>query len=145
MGILFQALGRIGNTHQSQQTLCFLHGVFLVHVRMDHDLLGDLTADGQGGIQRSQGILEHNGAVAAAVGLPFLLVHVQQILTFKKDLAALLDLAGRGLDQTHDGLGGDGLAAAGFTDDGNGFTGVHRKIDTADRLHFTGIAVIGNL
>src|SRR5258708_6965806 len=92
--------------------------------------LADLTADGQHRIQARHRLLEDHRNVVAADGAHLALGESQEILCLEADRAS--DLA-RGLgDEPHERHGGDRLAAAGFTDDGQRLAFVDVEGDAVD-------------
>ena len=82
--------------------------------------LGQLLADAHDGVQCGEGILEHHGQLVAAQGVEVLLGDLQQILAVVDDFAAFHHGVAR--QDAHDGAGGDGLAGAGLSGDGKGFS-----------------------
>src|SRR5712675_2459275 len=92
--------------------------------------LADLTADSQHRIQARHRLLEDHRNVVAADSAHLALGELKQILSLEADSAR--DLA-RGLgDQPQQRHGGDRLAAAGFTDDGQRLALVDMEGDAVD-------------
>ena len=110
-----------------------------------HQVFHDLLAHPHGGVQGDQGILEDDGALAALVGLPLLFVIIEDIFSMIEDLAAGFHHAVGALHQTHHRLGGDGLAAAGFAHNGQGFALVQGEGHAPHGLDLTGIGVEGDV
>src|SRR6267378_6018889 len=89
--------------------------------------LADLAADGEHRIQARHRLLEDHRNVVAADGAHLALGELQQILSLEADRAR--DFARRLGDEPHQRHGGDRLAAAGFTDDGQRLTFVDMEGD----------------
>ena len=87
----------------------------------------DLSADGDRGIQRSHGILKYHGKQRAAE-LSHLFLAVICDVRVVDLYRACLDVCVFG-DQFHDGPAEDTFSAAGFSDDGQSFSGFQRKRD----------------
>ena len=65
--------------------------------------------------------------------MELLLAHLQDILSVEQDLA-LLDLAGRGLDQVQNTQSGGRLACAGLADEAEGLPRVNGQVNAVDRM-----------
>ena len=115
VGVLLHALFRLVDVDQPQHLHGAVIGLLLIAVCVQQDRLHQLAADGIGGVQGGHGILENDTDLVAADILHDLFAGAYQLLSVELDGAAH-DLAGAGKD-LHDGIGGDGLAGAGFTHD----------------------------
>ena len=100
---------------------------------MQQEDFRDLLADGHDRIERSHRLLEDHRDVLAAYPLHLLLGEAEEIDAVELDAAAG-DAAGRIGHQPHERERGDGLAAAGFTDNGESFPGLDGKAHCVDRL-----------
>ena len=144
MGILLEPFLGIRNAHHFQQ----LDGAGLAlgigHVRLvQHQHLGDLLADGHGGVQRGQRILKDHGDLRAADLEHLLFGEVGDIAAVEDDLAGV-DSAADG-QQTHDGLVRDGLAGAGLAHDGQRLALLQVEAHAANRLYDATVGVNGNV
>src|ERR1700682_386016 len=92
--------------------------------------LADLAADGQHRIQARHRLLKDHLNVVAADGAHLALGELQQILSLEADGAR--DLARRLGDEPHQRHRGDRLAAAGFTNNGQGLAFVDMEGDAVD-------------
>src|ERR1700733_8954321 len=80
------------------------------------DDLADLPLDRMQRVERRHRLLKHHGHRVATHRAQFVVRHSEHVTTAEEDLAAWI--AGRGLRQeTHNGLGGDGLARTGLADE----------------------------
>src|SRR5450631_3195273 len=95
--------------------------------------LADLEPHAVDGVQRGQRVLEDHRDLLAAVSTPFLLRQGQQVGAPETD-GSLGDVAGRGVEDSHDGLGGHRLAGAGLAQNGEGLAGLQVKGDAVDGL-----------
>jgi hypothetical protein len=95
--------------------------------------LHDLLADGEHRIERSHGLLEDHGDAVAPDLAHAVRGRTQQVLPQEADVAADGGL-GRG-EQPEDGQGGDGLAAARFPHQAQGFAGAEVEADAGHRPH----------
>src|SRR5580704_825491 len=125
------ALG-IRDAHLSEQIdaagLDIVFGDLVVGV---HRLV-DLVADTQHWVHRAERILKDHRDVTSTDVAQLFLGELQQIASLEHDLAA--DHLARSLDQTEDRHGRDALAAAGLTDDAEGFARRHTEADASNRL-----------
>ncbi len=131
MRILAHAPRRLRDTNQRQHLdaacLCGL----LVEPLMDPQCLANLAADSQHRIEARHRLLEYHRNVVAADGAHLAVGELQQILSLEADRAR--DLAWGLRDEPHERHGGDRLAAAGFTDDGQRLAFVDMEGDAVDR------------
>src|SRR3979490_2642972 len=131
MRILAHEPRRLRDTNQRQHLdaacLCGL----LVESLMDPQRLANLTADSQHRIEARHRLLEDHRNVVAADGAHLAVGELQQILALEADRAR--DLAWGLRDEPHERHGGDRLAAAGFTDDGQRLAFVDMEGDAVDR------------
>ncbi len=107
-------------------------GLMLGQIEVDHQRLGHLTADGQNRVERGHGLLEDHRDLAAPDGPQLLLFEIEEVGLLKQD-ASGVDPPRRLGDQTQDGQGGDGLAAAGFADQAEALSGLKIKGDPLHR------------
>ena len=144
MGILLGALFRVGDVHLLEAADGFIVRLLAGKVAVQLDGLDDLLAHLRGGIHAGHGVLENHGDFLAADGLHLLLRRIDNIVFAQAD-GALHD-PGRGHRvELHDRLGGDGLAAAALTDDGEHLPLIHMQGDAAHGLHFARIGVKGDV
>ena len=130
MRIFAHAPRGLGDADQCQHFDRARFGSLLVEPLMHPQRLADLAADGQHRIEARHRLLEDHRNVVTADGAHLGLGELQQILALEADGAR--DLA-RGLgDQPHQRHGGDRLAAAGFTDDGQRLAFVDVEGDAVD-------------
>ena len=115
-----------------QQLDRFRGGLLLGHALVDHQRLGDLTADGKDRVQARHRLLEDHGDLVAADLVHFVHGQLGQILTVEEDLAGV-DIA-VAVEQTEDAHGRDALAGAGFADDAEDLTGIERIAHAVDGL-----------
>jgi len=110
-----------------------------VHLQVELERLGDLTADREHRIQARHRVLEDHRDVVAADPADLVVVHLQDVLTVEHD-RALHDPARWHRDEPHEREGGDGLAAAGLAHEPQRLAGreleghaVHRAHDAVAR------------
>ena len=96
------------------------------------DLL-HLVAHRVGRVEGGHGLLKDHGDAVAADAAHLGLGQLHQVLPLEQDLAAG-DPARRGGDETHDGVGGDALAAAGLAHQAQGLAGQNGQAHVVDRL-----------
>lgn len=99
---------------------------------MDHERLGDLTADGEDRVQARHRLLEDHGDLVAADLVHFVHGQLGQILTVEEDLAGV-DIA-VAVKQAENAHGRDALAGTGFADNAEDLACVKRIADAVDRL-----------
>ncbi len=114
-------------------------GFLLRRTLVDAEHLAQLVADAEHRVEGGQRVLEDHGDLPAAELAPLLEAHLQHVLAAEEDLA-LRDLAGRHVEDAHDGLGGDRLAGARLAEHGEGLARAHAVVDAVDCL---GHAVAG--
>ena len=99
--------------------------------------LGELLHLGgneHGGVERGQGVLIDHGDIGTAQAEPLLLAHLEQVAALPENLTGkMLIIVG----QTHDGQRGDGLTAAGLTDQAHGLARTDIKVDMIDDVDVT--------
>ena len=99
--------------------------------------LGELLHLGgneHGGVERGQGVLIDHGDIGTAQAEPLLLAHLEQVAALPENLTGkMLVIVG----QAHDGQRGDGLTAAGLTDQAHGLARTDIKVDMIDDVDIT--------
>ena len=110
----------------------FHGGLLLGHALVDHQRLGDLTADGKDRVQARHRFLEDHGDLVAADLVHLVHGQLRQVHAVEEDLAGV-DIA-VAVEQTEDAHGRDALAGAGFADDAEDLTGVERIAHAVDGL-----------
>ena len=116
-----------------RQQLDGLRGcLLLVHALMDHERLGDLTADGKDRVQARHRLLEDHGDLIAADLVHFVHRQLAEFLAIEQDLAGI-DVT-VSVQQTENAHGRDALAGAGFTDNAKDLACVQRIADAVDGL-----------
>ncbi|MNC34809.1 hypothetical protein D3C75_832640 [compost metagenome] len=111
---------------------------------MLHQTLGNLLAYSHGRVQGCHGVLEDHAHFIAADMLHVLIGQLGQVLVAVKQNLPLLNISGRHGNQTHDGLGGYGLAAAGFAYDGESFAFMQIEGHSPHGLNFAGVRAEGD-
>ena len=102
--------------------------------------LGDLGADGHGGVQRGHGVLEDHADLRAA-DAPAVDLRTSEDLRAAQSRRPGGDAARRHRDQPHHALHGHRFSTTGFTDDRQGFTGLNVETDAAHRLYDAAVGV----
>ena len=92
----------------------------------------ELLADPQVGIERGHGVLENHAHAFAADGAGLGGGAAQEVNAVEHRGTAL-DAAGRGGDEPHDGVAGDGFAGAGLAHDPEGFPALDAEAHAIDR------------
>ena len=153
MGIIPEALFRVGDAHQIQQLQ--RPGLRLLPGRraVEEDALHDLLADGHGGIEARHRVLKDHGDVLPVDVLAQLLFPDLQeidglILTVFvgegiEDLAAVD--GGVAVQKAHHGLHRDRFAGAGLAHDGHCLALLQIQIDPADGVDHTGVGTEGDV
>jgi hypothetical protein len=122
--IIVHPLLRARDLDQVQQFARLDLGIRPGHAAVLAELLPELEPDREDGVQRGQRVLEHHGDPVGPDDAPILVGELEQVDALVADLTAG-DVAGRRVDNAHDGLGGHALAAAGLAEDGEGLPLVH--------------------
>ena len=122
----------VRNLDVGQQLDRFRGSLLFVHALMDHERLGDLTADGEDRVQARHRLLEDHGDLVAADLVHFVHGQLGQILTVEEDLAGVNIAVA--VEQTENAHGRDALAGAGFADDAEHLARIQRIADAVDRL-----------
>ena len=142
-GVLFESLFRLVDADQGQKLRGARLGVPALFVGVEGNGLDDLAADGKDRVQARHGVLEDDGAAFAAKALHLLFIPGREILSLVEDAAAD-DFAGVGQD-LHDGIGGHGLAGAGFADDAEDLAPVKLKVHAVDGLNLARVGEEGGV
>jgi len=108
----------IGDAHPDHHGDSGLRGLPAGHRGMNAQHLGNLVADGEHGVQCRHRLLEDHGDAPTAHGIPLRLVKRQEVPSVKADGAAGYAPGRR--HQAKQGGGGEGLAAAAFSDQTQG-------------------------
>ena len=101
---------------------------------MEPQALGELTADGQQGVEGGHGLLEDHAHLLAPERVALLGGHGGELLTVQFDAAR--DHPAVVGQQVHDGQGGDALAAARLTHHAHGLVLVDVEGDAPQHLVF---------
>ena len=129
--ILFQARSGRGNTHFFQQIDRPFPGLSGGYFLVLQDGFFQLVADGVAGIQGSHGFLEDHGHAPPPNVGHGRTVGRHQVLFLENQLIRPTNAPGR--QEIHDGQGGHGFTAPGFTHQAQSFTVMHAETDVADR------------
>ena len=121
MGVLAQARLWFGQSHPGKGGGGFLPGGGVLQAPVELQDLGQLLADGEHRVKGGHGLLEDHGDAVSADAAKLLLRAVQQVVPLEKDLTSDRGLGRR--QKAQDGQGGNGLAAAGFPHQTQGFAG----------------------
>src|SRR6266571_4208592 len=98
---------------------------------MEDDGFGDLVADGEDGIEGGHRLLEDHGNFFAAHAAHVALLEGEEIAILEEDFT--VEDSSRWLgDESENRKRGDGFAAAGFADEGDGLAGEDGEGDVAD-------------
>ena len=133
MGIELRPLRRVFDAHQGHQLYDpFLHLTLAQPLLMDGHRLGDLPADGDGGVQSGQRVLEYHGKELSAQfpHLPF--GAAGDVPSVRSDGAG--DDGGTLGEQSHDALAQNALAAARLPHQRQHFPRRHGKGHVPHRL-----------
>src|SRR6516225_5998542 len=104
---------------------------------MQEQSFHDLFADAENGVQRSHRFLEdHGNAISPHLPHTFFRL-LQEVDTVQEDLAGFYPAWGH--NQPHDGVGGNTLAAARFSDKGKRFSCLEGKVNAIDSFEQAGI------
>ena len=141
MGILLQALFRLVHTHQPEHFQRPGVGLGAVAVGVQQDRLAQLVADGVHRVEGRHGVLEDDADLLAAEFAHLALGEFGHVLAVEENLAAG-DLA-RLHENAHDGIGGDGLAAAGLAHDAQHPAAVEIEGNAVDGTHLARVHVEG--
>ena len=90
---------------------------------MDAQRFLDLLSDAHGGVQAGHGLLEDDGHIPALVAPQLLPGQAEQVGALKQGGAAHRHLGAP--DEAHQGVGGHGLARAGFPHNAHDFPALH--------------------
>ena len=97
------------------------------------EALGDLPADRVDRVEMRQRVLEDHRDAPAVDVAALRPAHRQQIMALEENAAAG-DVAGRAVDDVHDGRRGHALAGAAFAEDRQCLAGIEMEVDAAHRL-----------
>ena len=137
VGILAQPPVGVRNPDQVQQLQRPRPRRVVVHVQVVGQRLGKLPPDGQHGIERGHGLLEHHRDLAAPHVADLCVAQLEKIGAHETD-AALHDAPRRVGNEPEDGKGADRLAAPRFADDGNRLSLLHDVGNSVYRPHRAG-------
>ena len=140
MRILLGALLRVRNAHLLQTADGLSLRLGMVQLLVELDGLDNLLADLRGRVHAGHRILEDHGDLVAADLLHFLVGSLHDVVASQIDLAAL-NARRRHRVELHDGLSGNGLAAAGLANDSQNLALVHVQRHAADGLNLACIGV----
>src|SRR5690606_32152532 len=129
-----------GDAHQFQQFYSPRQGLRLAVAAMDDQRFGDLIADGHGRAERRHRVLEDHADLRPADLLATGGNAAEHRFTAQQRRTGG-DTAGRLRNQPHDGLHGDGLAAAGLPHDGQRAAGINTEVHATHGLHDAAIGV----
>ena len=118
VGIVLQAIDRVGDADQRQQLGRAGVGLLLPHAQVHHQRFGQLHPHGQHRVERRHRVLEDHGHLPAA-NPPQLFRRKLHEVTFVEDDLAVFDLSRGAGDEAHDRLHGDRFAGSAFADDGH--------------------------
>ncbi len=141
VGVLSDAFGGLWDSDVGHGLECDVERVLGLDVLVEEDGLDDLVSDGVDGVERGHGLLEDHGDVVAADLSHLAVVEGEEIdgpfgrgrFALEPDVSAVELPRGPG-DELERGHGGDGLSAAGLSDDGDGVSGVDGHADAVDGL-----------
>jgi len=139
VGIVVRPLRRVGDMDELQHLDGPVHRRAVRQLVMRAERLGDLLAHRVDGVERGHRLLEDDGDLLAADEAHRSGVERHEIAALPENPPGD-DAAGRHRDQLQHGMGGDGLAAAGFADDAHRLAPPDADVDAVDRPHH---AVIG--
>lgn len=140
MGVFGEAAAGIGDADIFEGLFGDVDGLFSGDVLMEENGFEDLVADGVDGVEAGHGFLEDHGDFVAADGAHCFFVVVEEVLALEVDGAAVVSAGGRG-DELECAHGGDGFAAAGFANDGEGLLGVDGHVDFVDGVDDAGLGI----
>ena len=127
MGVLGIHAFRVGQPRQGHGVQSADFPLLLGQLFVNAQRLLHLFANAHGGVQTGHGLLENDGQVPALI-LPHLLPRqCQQVGALKHRAAAHRHLGAA--DETHQRMGGHGLARAGLAHDANHLAPVHVQIE----------------
>ena len=140
MRILLCPFLRIGDAYLFQAAdsllFSFLGGKLLMQFNGFYDLFAHLSS----GIHTGHGILKDHGDFLAPNGLHLLFPGSHNVVLSQTNGAAD-NTGGRHGVQLHNGLSGNGLAAAGLSHNGQHLSLIHMEGYAPDGLHFSGIGI----
>ena len=130
MGVVVEPGGRIDNPDRIEPADDL--GIDVAHIgAVQADHFGDLAADRVDGIQRGGGFLEDVGDPAPAHLAKLGIGGLQEIVSFKEDLPALVNGGRRG-EEACDGKGRDAFATPALADDRQSLTLAKLKRNTLE-------------
>ncbi len=139
VGMLADALGRVGDPHQVQHLDGLPHRLFLVQLLVKDDGFRDLVADRMDGVQRGHRLLEDHGDPVAPDVVDLAAALLPEVRSLEQDLSRLY--LPRRIDELHDRQGRDALPAAGFPHHPEGLVPADEEIDAIHGLDRAGLGV----
>ena len=131
VGIVSDARRRIGDANHVEEFLGAGRGLSAGHAEVLLKWFDDLSSDGQNRVEGCERLLEDDADSRAADVSHLADAELKEVGAFEDDLS--VDDASGGIGhEAGDGEGADALAAAGFSDEADGFALVDVEVDTID-------------
>ena len=143
VGVLLHPFFRLVDVDQPQHFHGPLPGLLFVAARVQQNRFHQLVADGVGGVQGGHGILKNNGDPVAPNLLHAVLADTHQLLPV--ELYGAGDNFAGFFQNLQDGVGGDGLAGAGFPHNAQHLAPLQLKGHAVHRFYFTGRGIEGGV
>ena len=132
VGVGAGALGGVGDADEVQQLHHAGFGGAAADLLVGTDAVVDLAADGDGGVEGGQGVLEDHADVAAAEAVQGGLAQTGEVRAVEQDSAAAD--AGAGGKEGHDGQRREALAGAAFADEADDLAWGDAEVYAADHV-----------